>query len=482
MLGIKDCLNMNSSNIALNTGRCAASDDGGIVGSQGRLRSYEDLARLMQETLGTLFPLEGPFLGLADCRSVLNAVNHGFRALTSERRNEARATLQALREELTLSDPDGAWSRDIHADLTDTIRQCAPPLNMLPPSLVRHITGYLAEEDMRAAGAVNRKFRKATEDRLLAQEITSHFSVVRPQDGVMPAFQAFLASIKKLDGHMQGTPLMVLSEKLIRLFDSADRTEVFDQMLCLVEAMPEDFRSKPLAVLGGRFWELWQDDRHGRFDAILNLAKDMPFDEGWPVFEVLARSLISLADESVTNRFHALLGVANGAPLARRSACLVSVAEKLACIADEEMKASFDLILQMNQVIPAEEQAAVLVALATQCASLPEDVRKNGFDAILEGANALPDGQRAQPLVALAGRLSVLPDGSSMLQVLNALLAEVESMTEGREGVLIESVNGLYGLDSEAKVLAREAILKVADQLPPEQRMLVQAQLEPLGI
>lgn len=482
MLGIKDRLNMNSSHIASSTGLLAASNEGDIVGSQGRLRSYEDLALLMQETLGTLFLLEGPFLGLADCRSVLNAVNHGFRALTSERRSEARATLQALREELTLSDPDGAWSRDIHADLTDTIRQCAPPLNALPNNLVRHITGYLAEEDVRAAGAVNRKTRKATEDRLLTQAITSHFSVTRPQDGVMPAFQAFLASIKKLDGHMQGTPLMALSEKLIRLFDIADRTKVFDQMLCFVEAMPQGFRSKPLAALGGRFWELWQDDRHGRFDAILNLAKEMPFDEGWPVFEELAGALISLTEESVASRFHALLDIANEAPLTRRSACLVSLAEELACIPDEEKKASFDLILQMNQVIPAEEQAAVLVALATQCASLPEDVRKDGFDAVLEGAKALPDAQRAQPLLALADRLPVLPDSLSMLQVLNALLAVVESMTEGREAVLIESANGLYGLDSEAKVLAREAILKVAAQLPSEQRMLVQAQLGPLGI
>jgi len=482
VLGIKDCLNMNSFPIASNTGRCAASNEDNIVGSQGRLRSYEDLALLMQETLGTLFPLEGPFLGLADCRSVLNAVNHGFSALTSERRGEARAELQALRDELSLSDPNGAWSKDIHADLKDTIRQCASPLNTLPHNLVRHITGYLAEEDVRAAGAVNRKLGKATEDRLLAQAIKSHFSVTRSQDGVMPAFQAFLASIKKLDEYMQGTPLMALSEKLTRLFDIEDRTKVFDQMLCFVEAMPPGFRSKPLVALGGRFWELWQDDRHGRFDAILNLAKEMPFDEGWPVFEELAGSLNSLTDELVTNRFHALLDVANEAPLARRSACLVCLAEELACIADEEKKVSFDRILQMNQVIPADEQGAVLVALATQCENLPEDARKNGFDAILDGAKALPDAQRVQPLVALAGRLLVLPDSSSMLQVLNLLLVVVESMTEGREGVLIEAANGLYGLDSEAKVLAREAVLKVAGQLPPEQRMLVQAQLEPLGV
>lgn len=482
MLGIKDCLNMNSSNVALNTGRYAASDDGGIVGSQGRLRSYEDLARLMQETLGTLFPLGGPFLGLADCRSVLNAVQDGFHALNQQGRREARAALQALRDELSVSDPNGARFTDIHADLKDTIGKCAQPLSTLPPNLARCITGYLAEGDLRAVGAVNRKFRKATEDRLLTQAITSHFSVTRPQDGVMPAFQAFLTSIKKLDGHMQGYPLMVLSEKLVRLFDIEDRTKVFDQMLCFVEAIPQGFRSKPLAALGGRFWELWQDDRHGRFDAILNLAKEMPFDEGWPVFEELAGALISLTEESVASRFHALLDIANEAPLTRRSACLVSLAEELACIPDEEKKASFDLILQMNQVVPAEEQVAVLVALATQCASLPEDVRKDGFDTVLEGAKALPHAQRAQPLLALAGRLPVLPDSLSMLQVLNALLAEVESMTEGRETVLIESANGLYGLDSEAKVLAREAILKVAAQLPSEQRMLVQAQLGPLGI
>ncbi len=208
----------------------------------------------------------------------------------------------------------------------------------------------------------------------------------------------------------------------------------------------------------------------------------MPFDEGWPVFEELAGALISLTEESAASRFHALLDIANEAPLTRRSACLVSLAEELACLPDEEKKASFDLILQMNQVVPAEEQVAVLVALATQCASLPEDVRKDGFDTVLEGAKALPDAQRAQPLLALAGRLPVLPDSLSMLQVLNALLVEVESMTEGRETVLIESANGLYGLDSEAKVLAREAILKVAAQLPSEQRMLVQAQLGPLGI
>ena len=482
MLGIKDCLNMNSSNIASDTGRRALSNEGGIVGPQGRLRSYEDLATLMQETLGNLFPLKGPFLGLADCRSVLNAVNHGFSALTPERRSEARASLQALRDELSLSDPNGAWFKDIHADLKDTIRQCAQPLNALPHNLVRHIMGYLAEADVRAAGAVNQKFRSATEDRLLAQKIKSHFSVKRPQDGVMPAFQSFLASIKKLDGYMQGTPLMALSEKLIRLFDIEDRTKVFDQMLSFVEAMPDGFRSKPLTALAGRFWELWQDDRPGRFDAILNLAKDMPFDEGWPVCEELAGSLNSLAEESATNRFHALLDVANEAPLARRSACLLCLAEELACIADEERKASFDRILQMNQAIPVEEQVAVLVALATQCANLPEDVSKNGFDAVLEGAKALPDAQRAQPLAALVGRLSVLPDSTSMLQVLHALLTVVESMTEGREEVLIESVNGLYGLGSEAKVLAREAILKVADQLPPEQRMLVQAQLEPSGV
>jgi hypothetical protein len=482
VLGIKDCLNMNSFPIASNTGRCAASIEGGIVGSQGRLRSYEDLALLMQETLGTLFPLEGPFLGLADCRSVLTAVNHGFNALSHQGRSEARAELQALRDELSLSDPNGAWSKDIHADLKDTIRQCASPLNTLRHNLVQHITGYLAEADVRAAGAVNRKLRKATEDRLLAQAIKSHFSVTRSQDGVMPAFQAFLASIKKLDGYMQGTPLIALSEKLIRLFDIEDRTKVFDQMLSFVEAMPQGFRSKPLVALGGRFWELWQDDRHGRFDAILNLAKDMPFDEGWPVVGELAGSLNSLTDESVTNRFHALLDIANEAPLARRSACLVSLAKELACIPNEERMASFDRILQMNQVIPADEQGAVLVALATQCENLPEDARKNGFDAILDGAKALPDAQRAQPLVALAGRLLVLPDSSSMQQVLNLLLVVVESMTEGREGVLIEAANGLYGLDSEAKVLAREAVLKVAGQLPPEQRMLVQAQLEPLGI
>ncbi|WP_382327534.1 hypothetical protein ACFJGX_00595 [Hydrogenophaga sp. UC242_50] len=208
----------------------------------------------------------------------------------------------------------------------------------------------------------------------------------------------------------------------------------------------------------------------------------MPFDEGWPVFEELAGSLISLTEESVENRFNALLNIANEAPLARRSECLVCLAKELACIPNEERKASFDRILQMNQVIPADEQGAVLVALATQCANLPEDVSKNGFDAVLDGAKALPDAQRAQPLVALAGRLSVLPDSSSMLQVLNALLVVVESMTEGREGVLIEAANGLYGLDSEAKVLAREAVLNVADQLPPEQRMLVRAQLEPLGV
>lgn len=215
---------------------------------------------------------------------------------------------------------------------------------------------------------------------------------------------------------------------------------MFDQILSVVEAMPERFRSKPLAVLGERFWELSQEDRHGRFDAILNLAKEMPFDEGWPVFEALAGALNSFTDGSVTKRFHALLDVAHGAPLARRSVCLVSLAKQLAC--------------------------------------LPCDLRKSGVDAVLDRVKALPDAQRAPPLVALVGRLSVLPDGS-MLQVLKAILAVVESMTEGREGVLIESVNGLYGLNSEATVLARDAILKVADQLPPEQRLLVQAQLDP---
>ena len=436
----------------------------------------------MRETLGTLFPLEGPLLSLADCRSVLSAVNSGFSALSHEGRSEARAALQALRNELKLSDPNGDRFKEIHADLNDTISKCASPLNTLHPNLVHHIAGYLAEADVRAAGAVNQKLRKATEDRLLAQEIKSHFSVVRPQDDVMQAFQAFLARIKKLDGYMQGNPLIDLSEKLIRLSDIEGRTRVFDQILGFVEAMPAGFRWKLLAALGEHLWGLSKEDRHGRFDAILTLAKEVPFDTGWPVFEKLARSLISLTDELVLDRFHALLGGANEAPLTRRSRCLAFLAEELACIPDEEMKASFDLILQMNQVIPADEQVAVLVALATQCASLPEDVRKNGFDAILEGAQALPEAQRTQPLVVLVGRLSVLPDSTSMLQVLNAILAVVESMTEGREGVLIESVNGLYGLNSEAAVLARDAILKVADQLPPEQRMLVQAQLESLGV
>lgn len=436
----------------------------------------------MQEALGKFFPLEGPFLSLADCRLVLNAVNNGFRALSQQGRSEARTALQALRDELTLSDPDGERFTDIQADLNDTIRQCAPPLSTLHPNLVHHIVSHLAEADLRATGAVNQKFRKASEGRLLAQEITRHFSVVRPQGGVMPAFQAFLNRIQKLDGHMQGDPLRDLSKRLSRLFDMDDRKTVFDQILCCVQAMPAGFRAKPLVDLGGRFWELHQEGRLGGFDAILNLAKEMPFDEGWPVFEELVRSLNSLSDDLVTTRFHALWDVANEAPLARRSACLVALAKELACIPDEDMKTWFDRILQMNQLVPADGQVAVLAALAARCASLPEDVRKEGFDAVLDGAKALPDAQRSRPLRVLLGGLVKLPDGTSVLQVLNAILAVVESMTEGQEAVLIAAADGLAGLASETQVLAREAILQVADQLPPVQRMLVQAQLEPLGV
>lgn len=441
---MKDLLNMNSTNVVSSTGCCAASNEGGVVGSQMRLRSYEDLAILLQETLGKLFPLDGPFLSLADCRAVLKTVNNGFRALGHSARSEARSALRALRDELSLSDPNGAWSKDIHADLNDTLRQCASPLNTLPLGLVHHITGYLGEADVRAAGAVNQKFRQATEGRLLAQAIQTHFSVLLPQGDVIAAFQVFLARIQTLDGYLQGYPLMALSERLIRLHDLADRARVFDQILSVVEAMPARFRSKPLAVLGERFWELPHEDMHGRFDAILNLAIDLPFDEGWPVFEALAGSLNSLTDGSVTKRFHALLDVAHGAPLARRSACVVSLAKQLAC--------------------------------------LPDDLRKSGVDAVLDRVKALPDAQRAPPLVALVDRLPVLPDSTSKLQVLHAILAVVESMTEGRERVLIEAALGLYGLGSADRVLARAAILKVTDQLPPEQRLLVQAQLEPMDV
>lgn len=482
MLGIKDCLNMNSSPIASNTRRSVTSDDGCIAGSQGRLRSYEDLAIRMQEALGELFPLEGPFESLADCRSVLNAVHNGFPALSQQVRSEARAALQALRDELTRSDLEGERFTDIQADLNDTIRQCASPLSSLHPNLVHHIACHLAEADLRATGAVNQKFRKAIEGRLLAQEIRRHFSVTRPQGDVMPAFQVFLDRVKQLDGHLQGDPLTVLSEKLGRLFDIEDRKTVFDQMLCCVQAMPVGFRSKPLADLGGRFWELDQEDRPGGFDAILNLANEMPFDEGWPVFEELVRSLNSLSDDSVTTRFHALWEVAKEAPLAWRGAFLVTLIEELACIPDEDMKAWFDRFLQTNPLVPADGQVAVLMALAARCASLPEDVRKEGFDAVLDGAKALPDAQRARPLAVLVGGLVHLPDGASVLQVLNAILAVVESMTEGREAVLMAAAHGLVGLASETQVLAREAIRQVADQLPPVQRMLVQAQLEPLGV
>lgn len=216
---MKDGLKMNSSNVALSTGCCAASNEGGVVGSQARLRSYEDLAILLQETLGKLFPPDGPFLSLADCRAVLKAVNNGLRALGHSARSEARSALRALRDELRLSDPDGKRFKEIHADLKDTISLRAPPLNTLPLGLVHHITGYLAEADVRAAGAVNQKIRKATEGRLLAQQIQTHFSVVLPQGDVIAAFQVFLARIRNLDGYMQGYPLMALSERLIRLHD-----------------------------------------------------------------------------------------------------------------------------------------------------------------------------------------------------------------------------------------------------------------------
>lgn len=477
MLGIQDHVTMNSYPISSGRSGHVALIEAGISDSPNRLLSYQDLASLMQDKLGKLFSLEGPFSSLADCRSVLEAVNRGINDVDRPRREETLGALRAICHELQRSDPDGVQFKEIDADLEHAISQWAWPSSKLKPNVVMNLTEFLAEEDVRAAGTLNRAFRKATEGRRLAQQIRRHFSG-RPPGDVMPSIQEFLARIKSLDGYMQQAPLMALSRQIIRLNDLDDRTKVFDQILCCVEAMPPDFRSKPLMVLVERFCEIWKEDRHERFDALLNLVNDTPFDERWPVLKELAGSLNELSGESVTSRFRALWDVANEMPLARRSEFLVTLVEKLSCIPDEGKKAWFDQILQTTPLLPADGQVAVLAALAIKCAKLPEEVRKDGFEAVCDGAMTLPDAQRAPVLADLARGLVMLRDGSSMLQVLNAILASLETMAEGREEVLIEAASSLYFLRGEAKVLASKAILQVADQLAPEQRARVQARLE----
>lgn len=482
MLGIQDHVTMNSYPISSGRSGHVALIEAGISDSPNRLLSYQDLASLMQDKLGKLFSLEGPFSSLADCRSVLEAVNRGINDVDRPRREETLGALRAICHELQRSDPDGVQFKEIDADLEHAISQWAWPSSKLKPNVVMNLTEFLAEEELRAAGALNRAFRKATEGRRLARQIRRHFSVGRPQGDVIRSFQKFLARIKSLDGYMQQAPLMSLSWQLSDLNDLDDRTKVFDQILCCVEAMPPDFRSKPLMALVQLFFDIWEEDRPERFDAILNLVNDTPFDERWPVLKELAGSLSDLSGESVTSRFRALWDVANEMPLARRSEFLVTLVEKLSCIPSKGMKAWYEQFLQTTPLLPADGQVAVLTALAIKCAELPEEVTKDGLHAVCDGAKTLPDAQRAPVLACLARHLVILwRDRTSLLQVLNAILASLETMAEGREEVLIAAANGLYFLGGETKFLASKAILQFADQLAPEQRARVQARLETKG-
>lgn len=317
-------------------------------------------------------------------------------------------------------------------------------LQTLPRPLVRQIASYLADEDVRVAGAVNRSFRQVTEDRRLALDIRRHFSVLRPQSEVMSAFQEFLARIGNLGGYMQGHPLAVLLEKLSRLFDLKDRMRVVDQSRVLIEMMPVHFQRPPLIALLDCFSEISREDRDDLFDTALTLAKQMPPHERWLVVVELVASLAALSEESLPDRFHTLLAMVREAPAGLRS--------------------------------------GPMTCLARSLRSLSDDLRMEAFDVVLESIKELPGIQQAQPLVALAGGLGLLPDDLSKLRVLHALLAAVDPMVERQEEVLKTLILGLYGLGSEARMVAHEALSNAAGQLPFEQRMLVQTLLEQVGV
>lgn len=317
-------------------------------------------------------------------------------------------------------------------------------LQSLPQPLVRDIASYLADEDMRVAGAVNRAFRHATEDRRLALDIRAHFSVWRPGSEAMPAFQAFLVRIGNLDRYMQGHPLAALSDRLSRLFDVEDRTRVVDQSLALIGQMPAHFQRAPLVALLPRFWEMRLEDRHDRFDVVLHLAKHMLPSERWPVVAELIELLAALSDESMPDRFDALLAMVNEAPTGLRS--------------------------------------GPMARLAHQLRRLPEDLRQDGFDAVLESVEKLPVDQWAQPLAALAGGLCALPDDLATLRVLDAFLALVDLMVEGQDEVLTHAIQALYGLGSVARRHARVMLSDFAARLPFEQGVLVRTLLDQVGL